>query len=203
MTLADELCASEIAELARIFAAKPLGPGLRLRGNHELVATFASQCAQPIAEMLLGERAVPVRAILFEKTPDANWLVPWHQDVTLAAPEKLDLHGFSNWTCKDGMWHVQPPVEILSRMVAIRQHLDDCTGADGPLRVIPGSHRQGKLSDAEVQKFSQSSPKSLVVNAGQVIAMHPLTIHSSPESTGRSRRRVLHIEYCSLSVYPF
>ena len=26
----------------------------------------------------------PVRAIYFDKSTDANWLVPWHQDLTLA-----------------------------------------------------------------------------------------------------------------------
>ena len=27
---------------------------------------------------------IPVRSIYFDKSPEANWLVPWHQDLTLA-----------------------------------------------------------------------------------------------------------------------
>ena len=40
----------------------------------------------------------PVRGILFDKTPDSNWLVPWHQDLTLAVRSRIDLPGFGPWS---------------------------------------------------------------------------------------------------------
>jgi len=37
-----------------------------------------------IATKVLRRKAKPVKAILFDKTPDANWYVTWHQDTTIA-----------------------------------------------------------------------------------------------------------------------
>jgi hypothetical protein len=74
----------------------------------------------------LGSVAAPVKATLFDKTPDANWLVPWHQDLTISVKERVDIDGFGPWTVKAGVLSVQPPVSILERMLAIRIHLDDC-----------------------------------------------------------------------------
>jgi hypothetical protein len=39
-----------------------------------------------LLEPILGNQFVPVRGILFDKVPEANWKVPWHQDVTIAPP---------------------------------------------------------------------------------------------------------------------
>jgi hypothetical protein len=33
-----------------------------------------------LVEPILGTEAFPVRGILFDKTGEANWNVPWHQD---------------------------------------------------------------------------------------------------------------------------
>jgi hypothetical protein len=35
-----------------------------------------------IAEEYLRKPSFPVRGTLFDKTGEANWLVPWHQDLT-------------------------------------------------------------------------------------------------------------------------
>ena len=50
----------------------------------------------------------PVRAIYFDKFPEANWLVAWHQDLTLALRARADVPGFGPWSIKDGVPHVQP-----------------------------------------------------------------------------------------------
>jgi hypothetical protein len=41
-------------------------------------------------EAVLGRTARVVRGILFDKTEDANWKVPWHQDVTIAVSRRVD-----------------------------------------------------------------------------------------------------------------
>ena len=43
-----------------------------------------SEAVRALVAPVLGERFFPVRGILFDKIPDANWKVPWHQDVTIA-----------------------------------------------------------------------------------------------------------------------
>jgi ectoine hydroxylase-related dioxygenase (phytanoyl-CoA dioxygenase family) len=83
-------------------------------------------------------------------------------------------------------------------------HLDDSTEQNGPLRVIPGSHLQGVLSDEEVMELvQQREATECLVSRGGVIAMRPLLIHSSSKVQNEAPRRVLHVEYCdSLELGP-
>lgn len=140
----------------------------------------------------------PVRGILFDKLPGANWKVPWHQDVTVAVRERRDVEGFRNWTVKDGIPHVHPPVEVLEGMVALRLSLDDCTPANGPLRVVPGSHRRGRLPKPEVLRLGHSGPEVVCcVPAGGAVLMRPLLIHASSKAERPGHRRVIHLEFAS------
>lgn len=93
-----------------------------------------------LVEPLLGLKAFVARSIFFDKTPDANWKVAWHQDLTIAVKEKIEVEGCTAWSVKDGIVHVQPPVSALERMATVRLHLDDCGLDNGPLQVIPRSH---------------------------------------------------------------
>src|SRR5262249_27712817 len=96
----------------------------------------ASAAMMDVARAILGSHARPVRGILFDKTPDANWLVAWHQDFSIAVKERMDVAGFGPWSVKAGVTHVQPPRGILANMVTVRLNLDDCFEDNGPLRVI-------------------------------------------------------------------
>ncbi len=40
------------------------------------------------------------KAIFFDKTPEANWYVTWHQDTVIQVTEKIETEGFSGWTRK-------------------------------------------------------------------------------------------------------
>jgi hypothetical protein len=145
--------------------------------------------------------ARPVRAIFFDKSPETNWLVPWHQDLTIAVQETSDLTGYGPWTVKDGIPHVQPPAEVLASMLTIRLHLDDCDETNGALQVIPGSHRHGRLSASEIQEFrDKSSPHTCCLRAGDALLMKPLLLHASSQSQSSGHRRVLHIEYAALDL---
>ena len=95
---------------------------------------------------LLPTGFVPVRSILFDKTPRQNWPVSWHQDLTIAVQKEATCEGYGPWTTKEGVPHVQPPVELLEKMVTARIHLDDTDASNSALMVIPGSHRLGKIS---------------------------------------------------------
>ena len=46
-----------------------------------------------LARALLGSSARPVKVTVFDKTPAANWKVPWHQDLTIAVRERRDAEG--------------------------------------------------------------------------------------------------------------
>jgi ectoine hydroxylase-related dioxygenase (phytanoyl-CoA dioxygenase family) len=149
----------------------------------------------------LTDTPVPVRAIYFDKTADANWHVAWHQDLTLALRARIDVPGFGPWSTKDGVPHVQPPTEILAQMLTIRIHLDDADEANGALRVIPGSHRFGRLSAERILELRTRQPDFVCsVAARGAMLMRPLLLHASGRSSGRRHRRVLHIEYASFTL---
>ena len=91
---------------------------------------------------------------------------------------------------------MQPPMEILERMLTIRLHLDDCDSENGALRVLAGSHQSGRLSSTEIQELRQTQSEEVcVVPAGGVLLMRPLLLHASSPSKTLRRRRVLHLEF--------
>lgn len=186
-----------------LLQAPVAGGGLR-----HLFARFPqlSQCLQELpalAEQLGAEPMLLCRSILFDKTPAANWKVGWHQDVTLACAERFERPGWHNWTTKDGLPHVQPPVEVLEGMVTLRLHLDACGSDNGPLRVLPGSHLSGRLAQSEINaRVDSVQAVDCVCEAGQILAMKPLLLHSSGAATRPGRRRVVHLEFCPGRLLP-
>lgn len=155
-----------------------------------------------IAGELLGVSAIPYRATLFDKSPDRNWLVTWHQDTALPIEERRDVPGWGPWSVKSGIAYAHAPARALSRVVALRLHFDDSGRDNGPLRVVPGTHRLGLLSDAAIDAIVENTPAvDCLVAAGGIVAMRPLILHASSKAETARPRRVLHIEYAeSLDV---
>jgi ectoine hydroxylase-related dioxygenase (phytanoyl-CoA dioxygenase family) len=151
-----------------------------------------------IAEAAVGPGAFAVRGILFDKSPDANWKVVWHQDLTIGVRAKRDVPGFGPWSAKDGAPYVQPPADLLREMVAVRLHLDDCTSENGPVRVIPRSHLSGRLAPALIDEWRARGPEvECTVGIGGVLAFYSLLLHASSPARAPLHRRVVHIEYVS------
>ena len=151
-----------------------------------------------LASAVLGAECFVVRALLFDKTPEANWKVIWHQDLTVVALERVDVPDYGPWTVKAGVPHVQAPVAVLERMLAVRIHLDPCGHENGPVRVLDGSHRLGRLSGAAIDALRQAEPEiDCVVEQGGVLAFRPLILHASAPSTVPRHRRVIHLEFAT------
>jgi hypothetical protein len=149
---------------------------------------------------ILGPGAFPVRGLFFDKTPSANWNLPWHQDRTIAVRRRWDVPGFGPWTLKGGIAHAHAPAELLARMVTVRLHLDDCGPESGPLLVLPGSHAAGKLAPGAIATWSARAGSMAVdclVPAGGAVIMRPLLLHASASGTGPGHRRVIHLEYAA------
>jgi ectoine hydroxylase-related dioxygenase (phytanoyl-CoA dioxygenase family) len=152
----------------------------------------------------LNAAAIPFKATLFEKSRGANWLISWHQDTALPMSKQRDVAGWGPWSTKSGVTYVHAPGRALERVIALRVHLDDSTADNGPLRVLPGSHTNGVLGDAQIQGLSRRVTQvQCTVPAGGVIAMRPLLVHASSKATSETARRVLHLEYAaSLALEP-
>lgn len=145
---------------------------------------------------VIGRDLVAVKATLFDKTLEANWRVQWHQDRTIAVKERLNVAGYGRWSTKAGALHVEAPEQVLAQMVALRIHLDECGVGNGPLRVIPGSHRSGKLSDEALQQVvAGGNMVELYVPQGGFLLMRPLLVHASSPAGAPQHRRVLHLEF--------
>jgi len=150
-------------------------------------------------ELLASRAHAPfgiVRAILFDKSPESNWPVSWHQDQTISVAEQSEVEGFNAWSIKQGVPHVRPPHTVLERMITVRLHLDDCSVANGALRVLPGSHRDGLLDDNGIERRTKSVTATVCeVPKGGLLLMKPLLLHASFPSESPGHRRVLHIDY--------
>ncbi len=166
-----------------------LSPAIRALAQSSKVVSLAP--AEP------GRRCFPVRATLFDKTDGANWLVPWHQDLTICVAARREVDGFGPWSVKAGVCHVQPPVSVLEGMVSGRIHLDDCPESNGALRVLPGTHKLGRLNAPAIAELQRDvSSVCCEVGRGGVVLMRPLLLHSSsPRTSGAVHRRVIHIDY--------
>lgn len=138
---------------------------------------------------------IPVRSILFDKTPDENWPVAWHQDLTITVVAEREVPGYGPWSRKDGAPHAQAPVSLLQNMVTARLHLDDTPASNGALRVIPGSHLHGRLSLSAVAACDSAAAVTCECQPGDILLMSPLLLHSSQRSQHPLRRRVIHFEY--------
>ena len=150
---------------------------------------------------VLGDQSFTVRALLFDKTPAANWKVIWHQDLTIATRARADVPGYGPWTEKAGVSHVQPPVGVLSDMLAVRLHLDPSGPDNGPVRVLDGTHRYGRLSGPQIDTLRASQSESeCVVAEGGILAFRPLLLHASAPALVPRHRRVIHIEYAAVEL---
>ncbi len=146
----------------------------------------------------LRSKAWPVKSICFDKRSDANWLVPWHQDLSIAVRDRHPRPDFRNWSLKEGVHYVQPPVEILQTMVTLRVYLDESGPESGSLRVLTGSHRFGRLSQSKIDQIAATAEEYVcLANRGDVFLMSPLVLHASSKATQPVHRRILHIEFAS------
>jgi ectoine hydroxylase-related dioxygenase (phytanoyl-CoA dioxygenase family) len=129
-----------------------------------------------LAGRLLGGEAHMSRLQAFDKSPTANWFVPWHQD-----------------RAEDGR---ERDVAQLERTLALRIHLDDCEETNGPLEVVPGTHVHGRLDAAAISATVSDKPTLLCLAVrGDIVAMRPLLLHRSQRAQRPAARRVVHIEY--------
>src|SRR5262249_47026908 len=97
-------------ESDRLLAGSPHRAGVRnaLATSPLLAELATSGFPAAVGRQILGVAAVPTKLTLFDKTPDANWKVPWHQDLTICVRERREAPGFGAWSVKDGVPHVQP-----------------------------------------------------------------------------------------------
>jgi ectoine hydroxylase-related dioxygenase (phytanoyl-CoA dioxygenase family) len=202
----DVLSSSEVESLLR--TTEPLDSvllaagrgGLRdaARESKAILSLVSHPAIRQLVETVLGRGAFCTRSVLFDKHPAANWKVPWHQDLSIAVREKESTPGYGPWSIKNGVPHVQAPASVLEQMVTVRVHLDDCGESNGPMRIVIGSHRLGRLAAHDSLRIGAARDwTTCVVRRGGCLLMRPLAVHASSAATSPARRRVVHLDYAS------
>ena len=130
-----------------------------------------------IAAQLIGDDIILWGTTLFGKPAKNGKETPWHQD---------------------GKYYPIRPLETLSIWIA----LDDVTVENGPMRMIPGSHKPHKLYSHHWQEntdltinevcdahhFDKDSAEDLILEAGQVSYHDVYMIHGSKANRSNHRR---------------
>ena len=202
--LAPALLSEAHIEALRTLADNAVGkrPGARLRGHAALddVLSLNGPVAV-LAARLTSSTARPVRAVMFDKTLEANWIVAWHQDRVIPVRERREVEGFGPWSTKDGVLHVAPPFEVLARMLTVRVHLDPVDAGNAPLRVALGSHRLGRVPAEAVTREAEALPQMVcLAQTGDVWAYSTPILHASDRADPPRRRRVLQVDYADFEL---
>ncbi len=188
-------------EALRVLLGDADGAGTRGLLRMPEVMQLAQSLLADLVRPHLPVKPIPVRGIYFDKRPGTNWLVAWHQDLTLSVKERVEVRGFGPWSVKEGVPHVQPPVDCLEQMLTVRLHLDDADSANGALRVLPGTHQLGRLNTEDIQKCRETHEEVFCeAQVGDALLMRPLLLHASSRSMSERRRRVLHIEFAGFDL---
>ncbi|WP_349681115.1 phytanoyl-CoA dioxygenase family protein [Brevundimonas sp. UBA7664] len=191
-------------EALRALADARIGsrPGVRLADEPRLTVLLAPDgTVGAIAASLTSPATRPVRAVMFDKTPEANWVVAWHQDRTIAVRERAEVDGFGPWSDKDGILHVAPPFDVLARMITVRVHLDRVDELNAPLRIALGTHVRGRVPAADAEAVASAASQTVcLADAGDIWACRTPILHASDRTRRASRRRVLQVDYADFDL---
>ena len=160
-----------------------------------LTVTLADELAHnatllDAVEDLIGPNLLLWDGAFINKEPHSGKFVGWHQDLTY--------------------WGIGPADQIVSVWLA----LSPVTPANGCMRVVPGSHRDGilphedRFDDENVLSrgqeatggFDENRALDVVLRPGQMSLHHGHVIHGSNPNTSDERRIGLNLQFIAPSV---
>lgn len=193
----------ELQQIENVLATTPLSnAGSRELLNETWCQTLANQLkTNQRLVSLLPNPTIAIQCTLFKKLIEKNWLVPLHQDLSISLKKKLDKQGYTGWSAKQQMLFVQPPAEILEQLVAVRLHIDDCFAEHGPLKVVTGTHQQGRIPEKDWPTIrNQLGEQTCLTAKGGAVVMRPLILHSSSKAEQANGSRVLHFLFAPAAL---
>lgn len=186
-----------LPSLLRALEFSPEGKGRsRMIALRSLTECLRHSSLPRIANELLGPKARPVRAVVFDKTAEENWALTWHQDRTIAVQQRSETPGFWNWTVKQGIVHCEPPFALLAGMITVRLHPDPAGLDNAPLKIAPGSHHRGVIAEADIAGAVRACGTfTCTADAGDIWVYATPVLHASDAALQPGHRRVLQIDY--------
>ena len=164
----------------------------------DVTSVWRTPALVSLVTRMLGPQCGLVRVLYFDKPPDQTWALPWHKDLMIAIADSQVPGGYSRPRLRAGVFHTEPPLEVLEGMLTLRIHLDNANADNGALEVLSGSHRSGKGTAVGFRR------EMVTAVPGDVLVMRPLLSHASGRSSPhtRSHRRILHLEFARSDVLP-
>ena len=86
-----------------------------LKKNPEISELIFNEKLKRIIQ-LISREAFVIKSIYFDKPPNANWIVNWHQDITINVEGNTSEIGFSKWRKTKSRIAVQPPLKIIENI---------------------------------------------------------------------------------------
>ena len=173
-------------------------PGYRPAATSSLLSKLGPDSPVGRLASSLLPNANPVRLVAFNKSPEANWSVPWHQDRVVAVRKRARVDGYSGWSRRDAVWHVEPPLPLLEGMIFARVHFDRSDERNGAMELAAGSHKEGRVSQDTASETAKRH-RSVLCEAerGDIVFIKALTLHRSVSSESNANRRVLRIDFAN------
>ncbi len=164
----------------------------RIKNPEQVHATFADlvgcrEILDPVADLLGGTVRFDHAKLNF-KPAGANAAIEWHQD-----------------------WAFYPHTN--DDLLAVGVMIEDCDSENGPLMVLPGSHRGpvydhhhagafvGGIDPAAVADRLPGAVE-LTAPAGSISIHHVRTLHGSRENRSASTRPLLLFSYAAVDAFP-
>ena len=189
----------EIEEILKILNEKEISGQFGVREflfkNPEIRSKIFNKRLKEIVKQISPKCTNSIKSIYFDKPPNSNWIVNWHQDLTINLSYRKEVDQYKNWRETKERTVVQPNRELLENIFTIRIHLDKCTKQNGALRVIEESHLKGTIDTTEWIKTKVGKETICEVGKGGILIMKPLLLHSSRRTENDLNRRVIHIEF--------
>jgi hypothetical protein len=166
------------------------GGSMGVAGSEKWLEFATHPGLMEIARQLIGDDIILWGTTIFGKPPRSGKETPWHQD---------------------GDYYPIKPLEVLTIWIP----LDDVTEENGPMRFIPGSHREHKLFShswidgddktinmvVDPEHFDESSAEPLLLRTRQVSFHDVYMIHGSGPNRSDHRRAALIVRLMPASSY--
>ncbi len=167
--------------------------------NPSISAKTPIACRAALADIMPG--AFLVKSTLFTKSKKRSWALGWHQDRSVPVAEKHAASGYMNWTRKAGQWHVEPPEDVLEKMLFIQIYLDPVGPLNGPTELAVGSHKYGRLDRFQIDDVIGGSDTHLcIAKPGDMLICKALLLHRSLPSKTTKSRRILRLDFANFDL---
>ena len=148
----------------------------------------------------IDKEAFIVRSVLFDSKYSQEVDEKWRQSKDINTIIQNDNHKLIDDTQTDQLQLTEADENLLRKMFIIRIYLDDISLKNGPLKLIPGSHKK-VLSENEVQTITDNStPVISDIPAGGIQILKPLLLVSNSLAVSQKRRRILQLEFSSVEL---